>query len=148
MVVCWILSQVRLLADRKRTVCVAGKPSKILFVKFAEQGSTVLAYHAITRAIEMVGRENVYFLVFQENRFILDVMNLIPKQNVITIRHKNLIDAGMHALLALHRIRRLRIDASIDCHSAVHVRRRPMAPSRMLPKAPTAAASVGLKMPA
>src|ERR1700736_4506828 len=114
MVVCWILSQVRLLADRKRTVCVAGKPSKILFVKFAEQGSTVLAYHAITRAIEMVGRENVYFLVFQENRFILDVMNLIPKQNVITIRHKNLFDAGMHALLALHKIRRLRIDASID----------------------------------
>jgi hypothetical protein len=35
---------------------------RILFVKFAEQGSTVLAYPAILRAIEMVGRENVYFL--------------------------------------------------------------------------------------
>src|SRR6266516_3491298 len=30
---------------------------RILFVKFAEQGSTVLAYPAIRRAIEMVGRE-------------------------------------------------------------------------------------------
>ena len=32
---------------------------RILFVKFAEQGSTVLAYPAILRAVEMVGRENV-----------------------------------------------------------------------------------------
>src|SRR5215813_7034330 len=35
---------------------------RMLFFKFAEQGSTVLAYPAIRRAIEMVGRENVYFL--------------------------------------------------------------------------------------
>jgi ADP-heptose:LPS heptosyltransferase len=113
MIVCWVLSRVRVLVDRQRGGAL-GKPSRILFVKFAEQGSTVLAYHAIARAIDMVGRENVYFLVFQENRFILDLMNLIPKENVITIRHKNLIDAGMRALLALYKIRRLRIDASID----------------------------------
>src|SRR5438094_6102913 len=47
----------------------AGRPGprqvqRILFVKFAEQGSTVFAYPAILRAIEMVGRENVYFVVF------------------------------------------------------------------------------------
>ncbi len=92
----------------------ARKPTKILFVKFAEQGSTVLAYHAICRAIEMVGRENVYFLVFQENRFILDVMHLIPEDNVITVGHKNILDAGFHALRALKRIRELGIDAAID----------------------------------
>ena len=46
----------------------AGRPSracpvhKILFIKFAEQGSTVLAYPAIRRATAMVGRENVYFV--------------------------------------------------------------------------------------
>ena len=51
---------------------------RILFVKFAEQGSTVLAYPAILRAIEMVGRENVYFVVFEDNRFILDAMEIIP----------------------------------------------------------------------
>ena len=93
---------------------IARKPTKILFVKFAEQGSTVLAYHAICRAVEMVGRENIYFLVFQENRFILDVMNLIPKENVVTVSHKNILDAGLHALRALKRIRQLEIDAAID----------------------------------
>src|SRR5438128_1513450 len=59
----------------------AGRPGprqvqRILFVKFAEQGSTVLAYPAIRRAIKMVGRENVYFVVFEDNRFILDTSQM------------------------------------------------------------------------
>ena len=39
---------------------------KILLIKMIEQGATVLAYRAIERAVEMVGRENVYFWVFPE----------------------------------------------------------------------------------
>src|SRR5215472_17288108 len=58
---------------------------RILFVKFAEQGSTILAYQAIRRAVDMVGREKVYFVVFKDNRFVLDAMNVIPEANVITI---------------------------------------------------------------
>ena len=114
MFVCGVLSFIRRVSGSPRAGNLARKPSKILFVKFAEQGSTVLAYHAICRAIEMVGRENVYFLVFQENRFILDVMHLIPEQNVVTVGHKNILDAGLHALHALKRIRELGIDAAID----------------------------------
>ena len=37
---------------------------KILLIKMIEQGATVLAYRAIERAVEMVGRENVYFMGF------------------------------------------------------------------------------------
>ena len=114
MFVCGVLSFIRRVSGSPRAGNLARKPSKILFVKFAEQGSTVLAYHAICRAIEMVGRENVYFLVFEENRFILDVMHLIPEQNVVTVGHKNILDAGLHALQALKRIRELGIDAAID----------------------------------
>jgi len=114
MLVCGILSLIRRLSGLPGTGNVARKPTRILFVKFAEQGSTVLAYHAIRRAIEMVGHENVYFLVFQENRFILDVMHLIPEQNVVTVGHKNIVDAGFQALQALKRIRELQIDAAID----------------------------------
>ena len=63
----------------RRIFEAAGPPGprraeRVLFIKFAEQGSTVLAYPAIHRAIGMVGRENVYFVVFEDNRFILDVM--------------------------------------------------------------------------
>ena len=114
MVVCGVLSLARLLLGGRHTESLTRKPTKILFVKFAEQGSTVLAYQAISRAIGMVGRENIYFLVFQENRFILDVMNLIPKENVITVSHKNIFDASLNALRALNQIRQLNIDAAID----------------------------------
>jgi ADP-heptose:LPS heptosyltransferase len=114
MFVCCVLSFIRRLSGDGGARKTASKPTKILFVKFAEQGSTVLAYHAISRAIAMVGRENVYFLVFKENRFILDVMRLIPEQNVVTVGHRNILDAGFQALRALRQIRKLKIDAAID----------------------------------
>jgi ADP-heptose:LPS heptosyltransferase len=97
----------------------AGRPGprqfqRILFVKFAEQGSTVLAYPAIRRAIDMVGRENVYFVVLEDNRFILDAMEIIPDGNVITIATNSLFGLALSALRAVHRFRKIRIDAVID----------------------------------
>ena len=90
------------------------KPRKILFVKFAEQGSTVLAQSAIRRAVSIVGKENVYFVVFEENRFILDVLGLVPEENVITIRRDTIPDLAQGALAALRQIHALGIDTAID----------------------------------
>src|SRR6266567_2505223 len=97
----------------------AGRPGprqvqRILFVKFAEQGSTVLAYPAIRRAIEMAGRENVYFVVFEDNRFILDVMEIIPEGNVITIATKSLFGLVAGAVRALLEVRKISVDAVVD----------------------------------
>src|SRR6266480_7365653 len=97
----------------------AGRPGprqvrRILFVKFAEQGSTVLAYPAIRRAIEMVGRENVYVVVFEDNRFILDAMDVIPEGNVITIATHSLFGFTLSTLRSVHLVRKIRIDAVID----------------------------------
>jgi len=33
----------------------------------------------------MVGRDNVYFVVFEENRFVLDIMEILPAENIITV---------------------------------------------------------------
>jgi ADP-heptose:LPS heptosyltransferase len=87
---------------------------RILFVKFAEQGSTVLAYPAIRRAIDMVGRENVYFVVFEDNRFVIDAMEIVPEGNVITIATHSLFGLALSALRVVHRVRRIRIDAIVD----------------------------------
>jgi ADP-heptose:LPS heptosyltransferase len=97
----------------------AGRPGphqvrRILFVKFAEQGSTVLAFPAIRRAIEMVGRENVYFVVFEDNRFILDAMEIIPEGNVITIATKSVFELATDAMRAVLRVRKIGIDAVVD----------------------------------
>jgi ADP-heptose:LPS heptosyltransferase len=90
------------------------KVNRILFVKLAEQGATVLADAAIRRAVEMTGKENVYFLVFEQNRFILDVMNVIPPQNVLTIPDGSFISMILGAIRTLHRIRKLDIEAAVD----------------------------------
>src|SRR5213596_3829376 len=87
---------------------------RILFVKLAEQGSTVLAYPAIRRAIDMVGRENVYFVVFEDNRFILDAMDVLPEGNVITIATHSLFGFTLSTLRSVHRVRKIRVDAVID----------------------------------
>lgn len=90
------------------------QPRKILFVKFAEQGSTVLAQSAIRRAVALVGKANVYFVVFEENRFILDVLELVPTENVITIRRDSIKELATGAMEALRKIHALGIDTAID----------------------------------
>jgi len=89
-------------------------PRSILIVKLAEQGATVLAHKAISKAVEMVGRENVYFLVFKENRFVLDVMNVLPERNIFTISTENFGSLAISAIRVLEKIRKLRIDAAVD----------------------------------
>ncbi len=90
------------------------RPRKILFIKMIEQGATVLAYRALARAVELAGRENVYFWVFEENRPILDILNVIPAQNVFSLRAKGIGTLAVDLLRNLWRIRRLGIDAVVD----------------------------------
>ena len=110
---CAILTVLRKILDR-RDPTGPRRPRRILFVKFAEQGSTVLAYPAIRRATQMVGRENVYFVVFEDNRLILDVMEMIPEENVITIPISSPLALAFGALRAVARVRKLGIDAAVD----------------------------------
>ena len=112
---CAALTGVRRLAQFVgRTPSYDEPPRSILFVKMAEQGATVLAYRALCRGVELVGRENVYFWVFEENREILDLLDVVPPANVITVRSKNLITFTIDILRSLWRIRRLGIDATVD----------------------------------
>ena len=110
---CAILTFFRKILDRGRPTEPC-QPRRILFVKFAEQGSTVLAYPAIRHATEMVGRDNVYFVVFEDNRLILDVMEIIPEENVITIPISSPLALAVGAVRAVLRVRKLAIDAAID----------------------------------
>lgn len=106
------LRSVRLLRGRPRHD--PRPPRKILFIKMTEQGATVLAHAAVARAAAMVGRDNVYFWVFEENRPILDLMGLIPPQNVIAVRATGLVRFGLDVLSSLKQIRRLGMDATVD----------------------------------
>lgn len=86
----------------------------LLFLKLAEQGSTVLAAGAIADAVRACGRERVYFLVFSENRFILDCLRLIPEGNVLEIDTRNLWGMVWSGLRQLWRVRRMRLRYCVD----------------------------------
>jgi len=89
-------------------------PKRILIVKLVEQGATVIAEPAIKRAIELVGRDNVFMAVFEENRFILDLLDVVPSDNIITLRHNNLIVCAADTLRAIRRFRQEKIDTAVD----------------------------------
>jgi ADP-heptose:LPS heptosyltransferase len=89
-------------------------PKKILFLKLTEQGASVLAHSAIKRAGDIVGRENVYFCVFRENRPILDIMGIIAPENIFEIRQESLAGFCLDMFKFLFKMRTLRIDTVID----------------------------------
>jgi ADP-heptose:LPS heptosyltransferase len=110
---CFAFTAMRALFGRSMPDC-SRPPRNLLVVKLAEQGSTVLAYQALQRAVEIVGRENVYFIAFEENRFILDALGIIPEQNVVVVSVKNLSAFVWSMLSAIRQLRRLKLDASVD----------------------------------
>lgn len=109
---CFALTLVRSVAGRRADPSAPLR--NILFVKLAEQGSTVLAQGALRRAVELVGRENVYFIAFQDNRFILDLLAIIPEANVITISFRGLPTLFGSSVAAMRKLWRLKLDAAID----------------------------------
>lgn len=112
---CWLLTRLRRLGLGGGPSTPAGAPpGRILFIKLAEQGSTVLAYDALAEAVRRVGREGVHFVAFAENRFILDVLGLLPPENVLTVDTRSLGSLLRTGWAALRRIRALRFAATID----------------------------------
>jgi ADP-heptose:LPS heptosyltransferase len=112
---CAALTLVRRLDDlilRRRTTPT---PSKIAAIKLAEQGATVLAYPALARAREAVGAENLYFVVFEQNRFIVDLLEIVPPDNVLAIRSSNPLRTMLETLRVVWRMHREGIEATIDC---------------------------------
>jgi ADP-heptose:LPS heptosyltransferase len=112
--VCFALTLWRRITGGFRPPAADAPLRSILFLKLAEQGSTVLAHEAVRTAVARVGRENVYFLVFEENRFIVDLLGLVPAENVLTIRTRSASAMAVSGLQRLAEIRRRRFDACID----------------------------------
>lgn len=111
---CFILSMVhRLLGyfhkNRKITA-----PQKILFIELFEMGSMVLAYSLFKKTKELFPNAKLYFLTSEKNQYAIDLLNIIPKENIIKINADSFIKFIITTLKVLYQIRRHKIDIAID----------------------------------
>jgi ADP-heptose:LPS heptosyltransferase len=87
---------------------------KIMFLEFSEIGSAILAYPAMKKVQETYPDAKLYFWIFNENQDSVRILNIIPKDNIITIKVKNPVALAIDTMRKLWWVRREKIDVVID----------------------------------
>jgi len=90
------------------------EPKKIIFLELSEMGAAILAYSAMKEARESYPDAQLYFWIFKDNVESVYTLDVIPKENVITIRTDNILILLFDTIRSLRRIRREKIDTVID----------------------------------
>lgn len=87
---------------------------KILFVKPAEMGSTILMYAMLKHARDIWPDCEFHFLVFSENTAAVEMLGLVPDKNVHCISSSDIKSFVKGSLVALYKLRSLKFDVAID----------------------------------
>jgi len=90
------------------------EPKKILFIELSEMGSIVLAYSLFKKTQALYPEAELYFLTFAENRYALDLLQVIPENKVITIKADSLSRFIFTLLKAIREMRKHKIDLVLD----------------------------------
>jgi ADP-heptose:LPS heptosyltransferase len=88
-------------------------PQKILFIELSEMGSAIIAHSALVRAKEISGKAP-FFLIFKRNRESCELLDLLPKENILVIDDHSFPAFAISALRTLFKIWRMKFDCVID----------------------------------
>ena len=97
----------------------AGRPRNILFIQLAEMGTMVVAYPALSKARELYPDATLYFLCFKQIVPSVEMIEMIPSANIITIDADSGVSLVRDTLRFLVRARRLEIDTVINTEAFV-----------------------------
>jgi ADP-heptose:LPS heptosyltransferase len=86
----------------------------IVFIKLSEMGSTVLSFSAIYRAKELYPDANIYFWIFKSSREAIDILNIVPKENVIEMDDDSIFCLVLSAIKNILYVRSLNVKMVID----------------------------------
>jgi ADP-heptose:LPS heptosyltransferase len=113
---CWILTVIeRMLSIFRKPTTFATPPKNIVFLELSEMGSAIIAYSALQKTRELFPEANLFFLIFEENKESVYFTNVIPQEQVFTIRSKGGVLGFLRDTFSvLGKMRRLRIDTVID----------------------------------
>jgi ADP-heptose:LPS heptosyltransferase len=90
-------------------------PKNILVILLSEMGSLVLAQPMFVRLKQQYPEADLHVLMFAKNREVLDLLNVVPRENVLTLDDTSLKGLIGDSLKAIRTIHRFKIDAVIDC---------------------------------
>jgi lipopolysaccharide heptosyltransferase II len=109
---CALLSLVARVLPRRQP---AHPPRRILVILLSEMGSLVLAYPMFARLKERYPAASIHVLQIAKHREVLDLLGVIPPENVLTVDDRSLIRFAWDSLKLLGKFRQLRFDAVLDC---------------------------------
>ncbi|MFA9453392.1 MAG: glycosyltransferase family 9 protein [Candidatus Aminicenantaceae bacterium] len=111
---CFLLTCVHTLGRWFRPSRSASPPQKILFVEISEMGSMVLAYPLFRKTMDLFPRAELYFLTFQQNRHAVDILDVVPEENVFTIDGEHPIRFASSTVKVLRALRKQKLDVILD----------------------------------
>lgn len=111
---CFLATLYRIIKERFKPPPELGPPRRILFIELAEIGGLVVAYPALDYAKKRFPDAELYFLTFSGGEGILDLLGKVDSSRRIIIRPHGLLTFVTDTLKAILRLRRERIDTTIN----------------------------------
>jgi lipopolysaccharide heptosyltransferase II len=93
----------------------AAKPEKILVILLSEMGSLVLAHPMFELLKNKYPNSSIHALVFKQNSIVIELMDVMPKENIHTVSNRSLSALLTGSLRLISKMRNLKIDTVIDC---------------------------------
>jgi ADP-heptose:LPS heptosyltransferase len=90
-------------------------PRRILVILLSEMGSLVLAQAMFARLKQQYPGAAVHALLFAKNREVLDLLDVMPRENVLVLDDRSLTSFLRDSLRVVRTLRSLRFDVVIDC---------------------------------
>jgi lipopolysaccharide heptosyltransferase II len=100
---------------RYRYLPLGVKPQKILVIILSEMGSLVLAKPMFEHIKSKYPQSIIHLLVFERNREIPEILQLVPVTRVFTVNTRCLWRFLRDSLQVLIRLRKIKIDTVFDC---------------------------------
>jgi len=113
--ICALLSLVERFRQVLGAAAPASPPRRILIILLSEMGSLVLAHPMFARLKQQYPEASLHLMLFRKNREVLDLLEVIPEENVLTINDRSLTEFATDSLDAIKKMRALNFDVVIDC---------------------------------
>jgi len=108
---CWLLS---ILHSLHGPETVPSDVQRILIIVLSEMGALVLTRPMFDRLRKNHPSATFYLLCSEQNHAVLDLLDDVPAERVITVRSGSLTSLATGAVRAVRRMRALRLDAVLD----------------------------------